>query len=93
MVCIDSAAGGWDGNGAEAGFMQRNLASLPGLLRPRHSGMRPLGRRPGIQHRALFWIPGSLALRKIDYVNFAQSSRPGMTEQDFGQERQCRLQD
>jgi hypothetical protein len=23
MVCIDSAAGGWDGNGAEAGFMQR----------------------------------------------------------------------
>jgi CrcB protein len=24
--------------------------------------MRRLGRRPGIQHRALFWIPGSLAL-------------------------------
>jgi tRNA 2-thiouridine synthesizing protein A len=24
--------------------------------------MRPLGRRPGIQHYALFWIPGSLAL-------------------------------
>jgi hypothetical protein len=22
---------------------------------------------------------------KIDFVNFAQSSRPGMTEQDFGQ--------
>src|SRR5882757_6423070 len=29
----------------------------------RHSGMRPLGRRPGIQHRAPLWIPGSLALR------------------------------
>jgi hypothetical protein len=27
----------------------------------RHSGMRPLGRRPGIQTGALFWIPGSLA--------------------------------
>jgi hypothetical protein len=25
------------------------------------------------------WIPGSLALRKIDFVNFAQSQRPGMT--------------
>jgi pimeloyl-ACP methyl ester carboxylesterase len=41
--------------------------------------MRPLGRIPGIQHLALFWIPGSLAQRKIDLVNFALSSRPGMT--------------
>jgi hypothetical protein len=24
MVCIDSAAVGWDGNGAEAGFMNPN---------------------------------------------------------------------
>src|SRR3954469_19224288 len=38
----------------------------------RHSGMCPLGRRPGIQHRVLFWIPGSLASRKIDFVNFAR---------------------
>jgi hypothetical protein len=48
--------------------------SLPGLTRQsihfqsRHSGMRPLGRRPGIQHRALFWIPGS-----------REDARPGMT--------------
>jgi hypothetical protein len=33
----------------------------------RHSGMRPLGRRPGIQSRALFWIPGS-----------REDARPGM---------------
>jgi hypothetical protein len=41
--------------------------------------MRPLGRGPGIQHHALFWIPGSPAKRKIDFVNFALCWRPGMT--------------
>jgi hypothetical protein len=57
--------------------------SLPGLtrqsiaLQPRHSGMRPLGRRPGIQHHALFWIPGSLAQRKIDAsINFVARLAP-----------------
>ena len=39
----------------------------------------PVGIEPGIQRRALFWIPGSLAQQKIDYVNFALSERPGMT--------------
>ncbi len=39
----------------------------------------PVGIEPGIQHHALFWIPGSLAQHKIDYVNFALSERPRMT--------------
>jgi hypothetical protein len=39
--------------------------------------MRPFGRRPGIQHCALFWIPGSLAQRKIDAsINFVARLAP-----------------
>src|SRR6202008_5052913 len=39
----------------------------------RHSGMRPLGRRPGIHNpQSWLWIPGSLA----------KGSRPGMTMYD-----------
>jgi hypothetical protein len=39
--------------------------------------MRSLGRRPGIQQRALFWIPGSLAQRKIDAsINFVARLAP-----------------
>src|SRR3984885_8273949 len=54
--------------------LKLRYASMPGFdpaIHPhelRHSGMRPLGRRPGIQHHALFWIPGS-----------RQAARPGMT--------------
>jgi hypothetical protein len=42
--------------------------------------MRPLGRRPGIHNpQSWLWIPGSLAQRKIDFVNLSLSKRPGMT--------------
>jgi hypothetical protein len=48
----------------------------PAIHHLRHSGMRPLGRRPGIQHRALFWIPGSLAQQQIDFVNLRTARAP-----------------
>jgi hypothetical protein len=44
--------------------------SWPGLTRPSIffelviPGCALFGRRPGIQHHALFWIPGSLAKRR-----------------------------
>src|ERR1041385_7142383 len=38
------------------------LDPVMNVLRPRHSGMRPPGRKPGIQHLAPLWIPGSHAL-------------------------------
>jgi hypothetical protein len=51
--------------------------------------MRPLGRRPGIQRHALFWIPGSLALLAPRNDGFKMDARiipdqvgdrrPGMT--------------
>ena len=45
--------------GAWARCAGRIFAKLRQSLVRRHSGMRPLGRRPGIQRLALFWIPGS----------------------------------
>jgi hypothetical protein len=58
--------------------------SLPGLTR--QSIFFDLSFRdapPWAQTRnpdhALFWIPGSLTQRKIGFVNFALSERPGMT--------------
>jgi hypothetical protein len=42
-------------------------------------GCALLGADPESSAMHCFWIPGSLAHRQIDFVNFAQSSRPGMT--------------
>src|ERR1700712_2260183 len=44
------------------------LSTFAHLLLLRHSGMRPFGRGPAIQHHALLWTPGS-----------RQVARPGMT--------------
>jgi hypothetical protein len=53
----------WDGSTpSEAGSIRRSrFVFHPQAARsPRHSGMRPLGRRPGIRHNALLWIPDSV---------------------------------